>query len=206
MKMPTSTKPKFSKKKSISAAAGHALLRCFYHRGHTFLEAITAVAIVALVISVVGVNLFGMLERSRLNRDVADFARTLRLTAEQAITRGQELAVVIEVTDGYYTVYEANEKDIYDADEIEPLIERQSLDFSYIDDIEFEDGSRQYSGELILHADRVGWSSTVVFSLLGLKEQPRFVVCEKLTPRVTVSNQPLDLLLGQEDVSMTLPI
>ena len=206
MKMRTSTKPISSKKKRIGTEATCPVLCRFGRRGHTFLEAMIAVAIVALVMGIVSVNLFGMMERSRLNKDVGDFARTLRLTAEQAITRGQKLAVVIDVIDGYYSVYEANEENIYDADEIEPLIERQSLDYCYIDDIEFQDGSRQYSGELILYADRQGWTATTIFSLLGLKEQLRFIVCEQVTPRVRVSNQVPDLLLGQEDVSMTTPI
>ena len=173
--------------------------------GFTFLETIVVVALLALMVTIAAVNLFGTYERARLGRDVARFARTLRLATEQAIFRGRDLAVAIEVTDGYYTIYEIDDQGHFDPD-AEPLIARQSLDYCYIDDMEFADGSHQYSGEVVLYATPQGWSGSVIFNLIGLNEQRLFLTCRSATTQVIVANQPLEMPKPQQSVSIASPI
>ena len=173
--------------------------------GFTFLEAIVVVALLALMVTLAAVNLFGAYERARLDRDVARFARTLRLVTEQAVFRGRELAVAIEVTDGYYTIYETDGQGQFDPD-AEPLIDRQSLDYCYIDDMEFADGSHQYSGEVVLYATPQGWSGSVIFNLIGLNEQRLFLTCRSSTTQVIVDNKPLEMPRPQQTVSIGSPI
>ena len=174
-------------------------------RGSTLLEALFVVAILALMISLVVVDFTGMIRRSRLDEDVARFSRTMRLTAEQAVLRGRDLAVVVEITDGYYTVYEANEENRYGG-ELEPVIAQQSLDRCYIDQTDFEDGTHQYSGELILRATPEGWATSIVLNLRGIYDRQRFVRYDRATTRVIVARQPLYLPEPQEQVYMTVPV
>ena len=157
--------------------------------------------LLALAMSIVALDLFGMIGRSVFDKDVGRFARTLRVTAEQAIFRGETLAVVIDVRDGYYTVYEANSEDRYD--DLEPLIDRKGLDECYIETIEFADGSHQFSGELILHATAEGWESSWLFELIDLDERLRWLRCDGFTPRVVVDNQPLEMLEAHSELSMS---
>ena len=162
-------------------------------------------AMLSLILGLVALNLFGIIGRSVFDEDAGRFARTLRLTCEQAMRRRKQLAVVIDVTDGYYTVYEANTKDRY-TDEMEPLIEQQGLDECYIDSVEFADGSQQFSGELILHATAQGWQESWLFTLIDLNEQLRWLRCDRWTMRVMVDNQPLVLPEALREVSMAAPL
>jgi len=173
--------------------------------GFTLLETIVVLVIMALMLVIVVGNVFGYIQQLRLDEDVRRFARTLRLSAEEAMMRSRDVAVVIEVLDGYYTVYEAKENDIYR--EIDtPLVERQGLDICWIDKINHEDGTNQYSGELILRATPSGWNRSVVFDLIDKEGRRRYLRCDRLTTKVTESKQPLELLEPREQVSMTAPI
>jgi len=171
--------------------------------GHTLLEAVVVIAILALIVSIVGVNYFGAIRGNLIDEDVGLFCRTLRLTAEEAVLRGRELIVVVEVTDGYYTVYESNKEDDYDDEETEPVIDRKSLDVCYLDIIEFDDGTQQFSGELYLRATPEGWKHSILMTLLDDRdEQYRYIRIDRLTTRVLRDRNPLEMLEPQEEVSI----
>ena len=147
----------------------------------------------------------GMIQRTQLDDDVGCFARSMRTAAEQAAITGRTLAVVIEVTDGFYTVYEANSDNDYGED-ANMILERQSLDRCYIDEIDFEDGTHQYSGELILQVTSQGWTAGVVLNLIDLHEHRRYVRFERQRPRVTVAHEMLYLPEPRSEVSMNTPL
>lgn len=173
--------------------------------GFTLIEMIVVMLIFTLMVSLVAMDVVGVFRRGQLDEDVARFSRTLTLAAEQAIFNRKNYLVVIEVMDGYYTVYE----DLGDGqfDEFDPLLDRESLDWCYLETIEYEDGSQQYSGEVILRATPAGWEHSVLFSLIDDEnDRQRFLRCDRLTPRNAVSNQPLDFLWAQETVSMTVAL
>jgi len=164
------------------------------HRGFVLLEIVVVFLILASLIGLASLNLVGLVQRTRLDEDVSRFAQTLRLAAEQAVFLGRDIEILLEVTDGYYTVYEASESGTEEGQESEAeqkiLIPTRGLNRSYIDVIEYEDGSRQYSGELVLKATPEGWSSTVLFSLLDDRdEHQRYLRCDRMTTRVIVSSQ-----------------
>lgn len=164
------------------------------HRGFVLLEIVIVFLILATLIGLASLNLVGLVQRTRLDEDVSRFAQTLRLAAEQAVFLGRDIEILLEVTDGYYTVYEASGLETEEGQESEAeqkiLIPTRGLNRSYIDVIEYEDGSRQYSGELVLKATPEGWSSTVLFSLLDDRdEHQRYLRCDRMTTRVIVSSQ-----------------
>ena len=176
--------------------------------GYVLIELIVVFLIIGLLLSFALPNAFDRIRQTRLEDDVSQFARTLRTVTEQAILRGKELAVVIDVTDGYYTVYESqredmDENELDESEEDMPIIDRQGLDLCYIEQIDFEDGSHQYSGDLIMYATAQGWKASVVFNLIDDRdERRRFVRCDRLTARVVVSRQPLEMIEPQAEVSM----
>jgi len=164
------------------------------HRGFVLLEIVVVFLILASLIGLASLNLVGLVQRTRLDEDVSRFAQTLRTAAEQAVFLGRDIEIELEVTDGYYTVYETGGPKTDESEEGKTvLIPTRGLNRSYIDVIEYEDGSRQYSGELVLKATPEGWSSTVLFSLLDDRdEHERYLRCDRLTTRVIVSSQELE--------------
>ena len=159
------------------------------------------IAILALFAGLVMVNIVDAVDRARIDEDVADFARTLRLAAEQAIFRNRNYVILVEVTDGYYTIYEADSEGVI-LEDAEPLIETAVLDRVYIDEIEHEDGSHQYGNELHLHATPHGWKFSVSMILLDPDERSRFMRCDRLTTRVVVSRNFLPIRAALKDVSI----
>lgn len=175
--------------------------------GFTFVEMVLVVTMITILFTLVGLGGMSLLRGERIKEDVGLFARTLRTAAEQAIFRQKTLVVVIEVTDGYYTVFEENEDNDYRSEDIEPVIDRKSLDVCYIDLMEWEDGSQQFSGEAYLRATPQGWKSAVLFEFLDDRDAQRcYVRIDRLTPRVVFSRQPLELLQARSSVSMSNPI
>jgi len=171
------------------------------HRGHTLVEVLCAIALLALFTSLIIVNVMGSIEQSRVDEDVGDFARTLRRATEQAVFRNRHYVILIEVIDGYYTIYEADSEGVI-SDDAEPLLEPGVLDRVYIDEIEHEDGSHQYGSELLLYATPEGWKSSVLMVLLDPEERVRFLRCDRLTSRVVTSRQPLVMLPALSDVAI----
>ena len=182
--------------------------------GLVLIEIVLVFLIISLMLGIAVPNVIKVVRKTRLDADAARFARTLRTTAELAVLYGRELDVVIDVIDGYYTIYdkdreeESNDETINDGYEyIEPVIERQGLDYCYIEQIDFPDGSHQYSGELILHATAEGWGTSIVFNLIDDRNQrKRYVRCDRQTVRVKESRQPLNMLEAKKEVSMTTPM
>ena len=182
--------------------------------GLVLVEIVLVFLIISLMLGIAVPYAIKVVRKTRLDADAARFARTLRKTAELAVLYGRELDVVVDITDGYYTIYdqsreeESNDETINDGYEyIEPVIEQQGLDHCYIEQIDFPDGSHQYSGELILHATAEGWGTSIVFNLIDDRNQrKRYVRCDRQTVRVKESRQPLSMLEPKKEVSMTMPM
>ncbi len=130
--------------------------------------------------------------RSLMEADLARFTRTLTVMAEQAVLRGKPLMIIIDVTEGYYTVYEAD-ADGEPVDLDEPVLDPDVLDKSYIYEAELEDGTRQLSGELILYAGPQGWETSALFHLKGIFGRERWLRLDRLTVHVMTKNEPLFL-------------
>ena len=158
-------------------------------------------ALMSLLAAFTMVNVIDNIERARVDEDIADFARAMRIAAQQAIFHNRNYVILIEVTDGYYTIYEADNQGLIDED-AQPLLDTAVLDRVYIEEIEYEDGSHQYGNELILHATPQGWKSSVMMILLDPEERIKFLRCDRLTTKVVVSSQPLTMLAARSDVSI----
>lgn len=159
--------------------------------GFVLLELVLISLILLLLISLVSVSVIGTIRQVRLGEDVAQFARTLQLAANQAVFSQKNFTVVIDVMDGHYTVYGEKEKI---NDPTPRLIDTQRLKWSYIESVEFEDGTHQYSGNITLTATPQGWNHSILFNLIDDRnEQRHFLRCDRFTSRTTVSRQPLEL-------------
>ncbi len=173
--------------------------------GFVLVELVLVVLIIGLVLGLVVINIEGILQRTRMDRDVDRFVHTLRLAVEQAVFRSQTVIVDVEVMDGYYVVYPEPGKDQRE-DEVEPLVPEQQLKWSYIDNIEYADGKHQYSGRFQLKATPQGWEDAVLLTLTDEFEQMRYVRCDRITSQVASSRYPLEIPQVRKDVSMNRSI
>jgi len=189
--------------------------------GYVLIELVLVFFIMVLLMTIVLPDAINVIQQAQLDEDVAQFARTLRTTAELAILYGYELHVVIDVMDGYYTVYDFHSKKdkeyddkavegqgeeyevYYDESENEPLIAEQRLNRCFIEQINLDDGTHQFSGEYILRATPRGWERSQVFNLIDDRDkQQRWVRCDRTTVRVEVSRKPLEIPEPLEEVSI----
>lgn len=168
--------------------------------GFVFIELVVVFAIIALMIGLVVTNTVDRVRRTRIDDDIFRFAHALRTAVAQAVLTNQEYVVVLDVTDGDYVIYQTDEKNKYDPDQ-EALVPPGRLEISYIEQVDFPDGTHQYSGELILIATGQGWKDSIVFNLIDDKdEQRRFLRCNRSTTIVTTARSPLELPEPREEL------
>ena len=165
------------------------------------MEAIVVLAIMVIMIALVSVNVFGRIKFWRLNQDVGRFTHTLNLAAEQAVFSGRTLAVVIGVYEGSYAFYPVDINNKF-TEQLEPVLPPQRLEKCLIEKIEFENGTSQFSGEVVLYATPQGWSASILFNLRDKDYRRRYIRCDRLTTRVVFDNKPLDLMKPRNVVSM----
>ena len=160
--------------------------------------------IIALLLSLVTIDPVSRIQQARGSEDLFRFTHTLRTAAESAVMQGKKIAVVIDISDGYYAVYKLDRDDSFYDDqdeEQEPFIKPGYLKDNYIEQIDFEDGSHQLSGELVLYATAQGWDRSVVFSLINDQaEQHKFLRCDRFTTNVITSGVPVELLEPVEEL------
>ncbi len=163
-------------------------------------------SVMALLVGLLGVPIIGRIRQAHFREDVGRFARTLRRTAEHAVLAGQSYTIVVEVEDGYYTVYPGNDEDIYDPEEGETLIDEQVLDKSYIVDVETDDGDQSSLSELWIKVGPGGWRSTVTLALKDLDDRDYFIRCDRETPRVMLFMMREEIPESLTDVDMNTPL
>lgn len=169
--------------------------------GFTFVETIVVAAVILILVALFSLRLIDRVDDAKLDRDVEQFVNTLRGAVQEAILRQENLAVVIEVHDGYYTVYPETIPGEYDEESL-PLFQREQLRRCWIDEMEFEDGSHQYSGKITFWATPRGWSGSLLFNLLDKNDRERFVRVDRYTTRVIMDEKPLDLLEAKNTITM----
>jgi len=171
-------------------------------RGLVIVELMLVITILALLLSIVAVSPIERIRRARVDEDVFSFAHTLRTTIEHSVMQRRYFAVVVDVYSGYYTVYETAADEEIDYDQ-EPVIARAGLDICYILQIDHQDGTHQYSGELILRATPQGWKRSVVFHLIDDRdERMRYLRCNRDTTSVATSRQLMELPEPRKNVSL----
>ena len=79
--------------------------------GLVLVEIVLVFLIISLMLGIAVPYSIKVVRKTRLDADIARFARTLRKTAELAVLYGRELDVVVDITDGYYTIYDPSREE-----------------------------------------------------------------------------------------------
>ncbi|MCF7956822.1 MAG: hypothetical protein K9M57_00090 [Phycisphaerae bacterium] len=170
--------------------------------GYVLVELAVVITLMALLVGIVVVPSVGPIRRARVHDDISKFCQTLRLVAEEAVLQNRRFTIVIDVTNGYYNVYEEKAKTDYDMYD-EPVLGQGSLDISYIEQAVFQDGKHTLSGNMELKATPNGWQQSVLLDLIDDRmEQPHYIRFDQGTTRVMVSRQKLELPAVKKDLSL----
>jgi len=157
--------------------------------------------ILMVVISLVSVDVFGRIKQWRINEDVSEFAQMLHLGAEHSVYTNRTFVAVINVSDNRYAVYPTNADQKYRRG-VRPLIPQQRLQYCEFDEIKFEDGSNQFSGDVIIYISPKGWQASVLFKFSDDDNRRRYVRCDRFTTRVRYDNKPIDLIAPRANLTM----
>ncbi|MCP4707819.1 MAG: type II secretion system protein [Planctomycetes bacterium] len=171
--------------------------------GYTLLETIVVLTILMIIITLVSMDVFGRIKQWRINEDASRFAQMLHLGAEHSVYTNRTHVAVIRVSDGSYTIYPTNENKEFQRG-VRPLIPREYLKYCEFDVVKFEDGSSQFSGEVLIYISPKGWQASVLFEMSDRNDETRrrFVRCDRFTTRVRYNNQPLELIEARANLTM----
>jgi len=173
------------------------------HRvGFTLVE-LSAVSIVFMIIVfMVGAKVVNVNRKIKLQQDLNQFAHTLSMMVEESILRGKAYVAVIDITDGYYSVYFDNDYALND--DAETVLPEGRLREWYIENIVFDDDTKDLDGVIKLRATSTGWASGVTITFYdSLDKEVRYLQCERLTNRVSIAKRPMEFVEPQKSVSMT---
>ena len=169
--------------------------------GYTLLETIMVLTILMVIISLVSVDIFGRIKQWRFNQDVSEFAQMLHQGAEHSVYTNRTHVAVVKVLDKSYAVYPTNAEQKYQRG-VRPLIPQQRLKYSEFDEVKFEDGSNQFSGDVLIYISPQGWQASVLFKLTDDDNRRRYVRCDRFTTRVRYDNKPIDLIAPRANLTM----
>ena len=156
-----------------------------------------------VLISLVSVDVFGRIRQWRINEDVSEFAQMLHLGAEHAVYTDRTLVAVIRVSDNSYAVYPTNADQEFQRG-VRPLIPQQRLNYCEFNEVKFENGSNQFSGDVLIYISPTGWQASVLFELHDKDDDTRrrYVRCDRFTTRVRYDNKPLELIEARANLTM----
>jgi len=146
-----------------------------------------------IIITVVSVDIFGRIRQWRFNEDVSEFAQMLHLGAEHAVYANRTYVAVIRISGNSYAIYPTNAGQKFERG-LRPLLEPQRLRYCDFEEITFDDGTNQFSGDVLIYISPKGFEASVLFRLQDNDNRRRFVRCDKFTTRVRNDNKSLDLI------------
>jgi prepilin-type N-terminal cleavage/methylation domain-containing protein len=173
-----------------------------YRRGFTMVELSVVIIIFMIIIFMVGPRVITVNRKMVMQQDLNKFVHTLSMMVDESILRGKSYVIVIDIADGYYTVYFDKEYELYE--DAESVLPEGKLNEWYIENIAFDDHAKDLDGIIKLRATSTGWVNGVTITFADfLNEKLRYLQCERLTNRVGIVNHPVDLIAPQKSVSMT---
>ena len=152
--------------------------------GFTLVELIVVVSMLALLILVAQVNLFGALQRSTFRSDIQAFVSALRMAATGAAQTGRRYEMIVDVGEQTYLLREITGSNLAEVYDEEIIVEGQFGSSCRVSYVEFDDGEYTNDGEAKFRVGHAGWMYAGKIVFLDENEQPHTVTFSRLTPMI----------------------
>jgi prepilin-type N-terminal cleavage/methylation domain-containing protein len=169
-----------------SARPGQSMLRpgLARIRGFTLVEFIVVIALLALLVLLAQVNLFGVLRRSTFRSQVQDFISTMQMAASSAAESRRRYEIIIDLAEQSYLLRQITSSNLSDVLEEEVVTQGWFGNNCRVAYVEFDDGDYTNEDRAKFRIGHAGWQYGGKIVFLDDSEQPYAVVVNRLTPIV----------------------
>jgi type II secretory pathway pseudopilin PulG len=159
---------------------------CPRTRAFVLIEVILVVSILALLVLMVQVNLFGAMRRSQFKSQVQQFVSAMQLAASAAAESSRRYEVSIDISEQAFRLREITSSDLDDVRDEEIIMQGQFGQSCRVAYVEFDDNDYTNEGLAHFRAGHAGWHYGGKIVFLDEDEQPHTVVVSRITPIVTL--------------------
>lgn len=162
--------------------------------GFTLVELIVVVTILALLVLIAQLNLFGALQRSTFKAQVQGFVSTMQMAASGAAQTGRRYEVIVDVSEQTYLLREITGSNLSEILDEEIIVDGRFGDSCRVSYVEFDDGEYTNSGQAKFRIGHAGWMYAGKIVLLDENEQSHTVVVSRLNPVVQLIDGDPELM------------
>ncbi|UCD53454.1 MAG: prepilin-type N-terminal cleavage/methylation domain-containing protein [Phycisphaerales bacterium] len=152
--------------------------------GFTLVELIVVVSILALLVLMAQLNLFGTLQRSTFRSQIQGFISALRMASTGAAETGHRYEMIVDVGEQTYLLREITGSNLAEVYDEEIIVEGQFGGSCHVSYVEFDDGEYTNDGQAKFRVGHAGWMYAGKIVFLDENEQPHTVAFSRLTPMI----------------------
>jgi prepilin-type N-terminal cleavage/methylation domain-containing protein len=163
-------------------------------KGFTLVELLVVVSMLALLVLVAQLNLFGALQRSTFKSQVQSFVSTMQMAASGAAETGRRYEVIVDVSEQTYLLREITSSDLSEILDEEIIVEGLLGDSCRVSYVEFDDGEFTNGGQAKFRIGHAGWMYGGKVVLLDEQEQSHAILINRLNPVVQLVDGDPELM------------
>jgi prepilin-type N-terminal cleavage/methylation domain-containing protein len=163
--------------------------------GFTLTELIIVVIIVALLVLLAQVNLFGVLRRNTFEAQIQEFVSTMQMAATAAAQSERRYEVIVDLAEQSFLLREITSPDLSQIFEEEIIVHNYFSDNCRVAYVEFDDGEYTSDTRAKFRAGHAGWHYGGKIVLLDEDELPYSVVVNRLNRIVELREGDIELLV-----------
>jgi len=172
------------------------------HKAFTLIEAMVAMAIVALLVTITVFNLTEPMRRSAFSAQAETFAATMQQAASAARETGRRYEVIIDIIEQQYILRRISSDNLADVLEEEIICVENFSDNCSIDYVEFDDPDEEIAAvdvdtetlQAKFRAGPAGWQYGGKIVLLDASGRPYSVIVSTLNNIVTLKEGDVEIL------------
>jgi prepilin-type N-terminal cleavage/methylation domain-containing protein len=153
-------------------------------RAFTLIELIVVVSLLAMFVSLVQMNLFAGLRKSRFSGRVQEFVSVMQMAASGAAEGGGRYEVIVDLASQSYLLRRISGTNLSDVLDEEIITQGRFGEHCHASYVEFDDGDYTNDAPAKFRVSQAGWHYGGKIVFLDDAEQPHTVVVTRLNPIV----------------------